>query len=135
MKQTIQVNVYCPEGIEVLINVIKLEKGIVMTDVDILFDAIEQVTGISKRKIEGSLNTIPVREVRWMAYLVLRDIIGLGPTDIGKLFNKDHSVVIWGINRIKSLMSVYHETFATYESILATYQDFIKQPQPLNIST
>lgn len=134
MKQAIQVNVYCPEGVEVMINVIKVEKGTFKTEADILFDAIESVTGFNKRKLEGGINSIPVREARWMCYLALRDILGIGPSDIGKLFNKDHSVVIWGINRIKSLMSVYPETFSTYESIISTYQDFIKQPQQLNVA-
>lgn len=134
MKQAIQVNVYCPEGIEVMINIIKIEKGTFKTEVDILFDAIEAITGYNKRKLEGAINTIPVREARWMCYLALRDIIGMGPSDIGKVFNKDHSVVIWGINRIKSLMSVYPETFKTYELIIANYHEFLETPQQLNIA-
>lgn len=134
MKQAIQVNVYCPEGVEVLFNIIKVEKGTFKTDVDILFDAVESVTGYTKTKLVGNINSIQVREARWMTYMALKDIIGMGPSEIGKIFNKDHSVVIYGMNRIKALMSVYDEIHETYQYILDRYKDFSTPSNKLNVA-
>jgi chromosomal replication initiation ATPase DnaA len=65
-----------------------------------------------------------------MAMQILRQSTKLNLTDIGRLFDRDHSTVIHATNYVKNLIGISDDYRDEFNQILGEYDRLMKELQP-----
>lgn len=92
--------------------------------------AASNVTGIKREHILGRRRLRPYADARQMAMQIVRQSTKLNLTDIGRLFDRDHSTVIHAINSVRSLIGISDNYRDEFNQILGEYDRLIKELQP-----
>ena len=92
--------------------------------------AASNVTGIKREHILGRRRLRPYADARQMAMQIVRQSTKLNLTDIGRLFDRDHSTVIHAINSVKNLVGISDNYRDEFNQILGEYDRLIKELQP-----
>ena len=97
--------------------------------------AASNVTGIKREHILGRRRLRRYADARQMAMQIVRQSTKLNLTDIGRLFDRDHSTVIHAINSVKNLISISGDYRDEFNHILGEYDRLMKelQPDPIDV--
>ena len=92
--------------------------------------AVSNVTGIKREHILGRRRLRRYADARQMAMQLVRQSTKLNLTDIGRLFDRDHSTVIHATNSVKNLIGISDDYRDEFNQILGEYDRLIKELQP-----
>lgn len=76
---------------------------------NIIIDGICEIFSIDRKALFGKRRDADVVEARHIAMLALRIKNRMSVTDIGRIFNKDHSSVIHACEKINNQVRIYPE--------------------------
>lgn len=93
-------------------------------------EAVSNVTGVKRRHILGKRRFRRYTDARQMAMQIVRQSTRLTLTDIGRLFDRDHSTVIHATNSVKNLIAILDNYRDEFNQILGEYDRLIKELQP-----
>lgn len=80
--------------------------GVTSSDHDQILMAVCIGLGLDKRGVLGKCRTRPLVEARQIAFYLMRKLTGLTLKQIGEIFGRDHSTVIYGIDTCNDLLKV-----------------------------
>lgn len=80
--------------------------GVTKSDHDAIMMAVCVALRVEKKALIGRGRPRELVEARHIAFYLMRKLTGLTLTQIGEIFNRDHSTVIYGIETCEDLMEV-----------------------------
>ena len=86
-------------------DIIKEKPGLHPTP-ELILDAVSNFYCISKDKLLSTSRVSEVAIARQIAFYLMREMTDMNNTEIGKFFEKDHTTVMHGIDKITNLMDV-----------------------------
>ena len=84
---------------------------------DVLFNAIEEITGISKEAIISKNRTQDIALARNIAGYMLYIDIGMTTTDVAKILKRDHSTVVYYGRTFNTNYNYWKEYRNTYDGV------------------
>ena len=84
------------------------------TTTKVIFDAIEQSTGVSLATLRSGQRTRTVSEVRAIACYVLRRF-RLSASEVADVLDMDHTSVLYAANRVKERPDLLREATEIYD--------------------
>lgn len=84
---------------------------------DYVFDIVSKLTNISKERIFNGTRKTEVVFARQIIMTVLKRQVGMGPSAIGRLFQKDHATVLAAEKRLQDLCDTEPYTNSTVKFI------------------
>lgn len=80
--------------------------GVTQSDHDQILTAVCVGLRVELKAVLGRNRMRPLVEARQIAFYLMRQLSGLTLTQIGEIFGRDHSTVIYGINTVNDLLKV-----------------------------
>lgn len=83
-----------------------VEEDFTYTDPSIILDKVSESTGLSVTEIKGKLRKYEFVVARHVSMYLIRKLSGYPLSAVGKLFNRDHSTVIYAIDHVTNMIEV-----------------------------
>ena len=82
----------------------KTGSGNTLPSPDLIISQVCKFYSIDENTIRGTEKTRGTAEARQVAVYLVRKLTNLSSPDIGKVFNKDHSTILYSINKVESML-------------------------------
>ena len=82
----------------------KTGNGNTLPSPDLIISQVCKFYSIDETTIRGTEKTRGTAEARQVAVYLVRKLTNLSSPDIGKVFNKDHSTILYSINKVESML-------------------------------
>ena len=82
----------------------KTGNGNTLPSPDLIINQVCKFYSIDESTIRGTEKTRGTAEARQVAVYLVRKLTNLSSPDIGKVFNKDHSTILYSINKVESML-------------------------------
>lgn len=84
---------------------------------------VSEYYGVDLNEVFSSSRSLSVAHSRQVCYYVLNTIFHFSTPRIGRMFNRDHSTVVHGINNISKKIMIDEETRIQVKSLIRHYFD------------
>ena len=124
IPRKIYIDIHAPKDVKVHVTIHPYEQRECFNP---LMQAIEEITQVSRRTILSQNNTRRVQELRYMVYVLLKDNSELTLKELGTIFKREHSTIVAGMKRIKTLMEVHEDTLDLFNNIQKKFKRLWQQ--------
>lgn len=90
--------------------------------IESIFNSVSEITGISIDKLKGPRGNTETVEARYITMMIIRQLTGKNKSQIGTIFGRDHTTVIYGLKMAKNWIDIVPSFKSKYHDCLELIQ-------------
>lgn len=98
--------------LQAMMNGMCCKREVMIINADSIMSIVSNTLGFPVAVLLGRDQTRPVSEARQIAILLIREYLNYNKSELGRLFGRDHSSIIFALNTASGLLEIYQPFIA-----------------------